>query len=141
MKYSAMLLLSCTLFAQSNHGSEWNLKKTLASQGFSGQLTGKVHFSRLGDLACNAHTFRVFYYEWEETNPPGKAIHFQSRVLLIDAHGNYIGSYVIEDRPVRVTPNALVFPYEESSGNKIQCDEDSWPESVILNGQGTTFFK
>lgn len=136
-----MLLLSCTLFAQSNRGSEWNLKKTLASQGFSGQLTGKVHFTLLGDLACNTQKFRAFYYEWEESNPPGKAIHAQYRVLLIDMRGNYTGSYVVEDRPVRVTPNALVFPYEERLGNKIQCDADGWPESVILNDQGGTLFK
>ncbi|HEX8813481.1 MAG TPA: hypothetical protein VF742_15945 [Terracidiphilus sp.] len=141
MKYLVVLLLSCTLFAQSKHGNEWNLKKTLAEQGFSGMITGKVHFTRLGDLACNAQKFHAFYYEWEESNPPGKAIHFQARVLLINMRGDYAGSYVIEDRPVRITHNALVFPYEERLGNKIQCDADGWPESVTLNDQGSTFFK
>jgi hypothetical protein len=135
MKLFVVLLLCGTLFAQSKHGMEWGLKKSLEWQGFSGQLSGNVHFTHLGELGCNAKKFRVLYYTWEETNPPGKAIHAQNRIVLLGDDGNYAGSYIVDDRPAKALPNALVFGYEDKLGNEIQCNAHGLPKNVLLDGE------
>jgi hypothetical protein len=59
------------------------LTTLLAQQGFSGELHGNVHFTPLGTLACHGKKLQTFFYEWEQSNPPGKAIHATHRILFI----------------------------------------------------------
>jgi len=133
---SALVLLSITSTAQRLDTK--SLRDILARQGFSGELRGKVTFSRLGTFKCNAEKLQVFYYTWEETNPPGRAIHFSQRLIFIEKQ-NYIGHYVISDRPLLVEPDLLRFPVSREDGNALRCDKDGLPKSLYLDGGGRVF--
>jgi hypothetical protein len=127
----AIVLLLVTSTAQKLDTK--SLRDILSKQGFSGELQGKVTFSRLGTIKCNAGELQVFYYTWEETNPPGRAIHFSQRLIFIEKQ-NYIGQYVISDRPVLVKPDFLRFPVSEENGNVLRCDQEGLPKSLYLDG-------
>ncbi len=101
-------------------------------------LEGKVAFDSLGTFDCGARKLEVFYYSWEESNPPGLAIHASYRILFM-AGTNYLGSYHVQDRPERVTRTAIVFNYPQNDGNAISCDGGKLPDSVLLNGEGDIF--
>ena len=137
MKLNAcfVLLFSATILAQQPHTSASSLKHLLAQQGFTGLLEGKVAFSRLGRLDCGTGKLEVFYYSWEESHPPGLAIHASYRVVLLEDGSKYVGSYQVQDRPARSTRTAILFNYPEGDGNTISCDGDSLPQSVVLNGE------
>jgi len=117
------------------------LKSILAKQGFSGTVRGDVHFSNFGILPCGSNRYQVFYYEWYESHPPGLAIHAQYRVLFIRNDNSYVGSYVVQDRPMRISGNSLIFEYPGNLGNRIQCDADGLPANILLNDEGGTLFK
>jgi hypothetical protein len=132
----AMMLLSVTSTAQRLDTK--SLRDILSKQGFSGELHGKVTFSRIGTIKCNAEELQVFYYTWEETNPPGRAIHFSQRLIFVEKR-NYIGHYVISDRPVLVKPDLLRFPFSEEDGNTLRCNQDGLPKSLYLDGGDRVF--
>ena len=83
-------------------------------------------------MKCNAEELQVFYYTWEETNPPGRAIHFSQRLIFIEKE-DYIGQYVISNRPVLTKRDLLRFP----DGNALRCDQDGLPKSLSLDGGDT----
>ncbi len=116
------------------------LKEILSKQGFSGTLQGKITFTLLGNLRCDSAVFRVYYYTWEETNPPGRAIHFSQRLIFIE-NRSYIGQYVVSDRPVLVKPDILRFPVSEADGDSLKCDQDGLPKSLILDGGSRDLFR
>ena len=132
----AIMLLSLTSTAQ--RLDRKSLRDILSKQGFSGELHGKVTFSRLGTIKCNAEELQVFYYTWEETNPPVRAIHFSQRLIFVEKR-NYIGQYVIPDRPVLVKPDLLRFPFSEKDGNALRCDQDGLPKFLQLDGGDVVF--
>ncbi|HEV2272932.1 MAG TPA: hypothetical protein VGR96_02135 [Acidobacteriaceae bacterium] len=132
----AIVLLSGTSTAQRLDTK--TLRDILSKQGFSGELHGRVTFSRLGTIKCNTEELQVFYYTWEETNPPGRAVQFSRRLIFIEKQ-NYIGQYVISDRPVLVKPDLLRFPVSEADGNALRCDQEGLPKSAYLDGEGRTF--
>jgi hypothetical protein len=111
-----LLLLGWASHASAQAGGRENLKHLLAKQGFSGLLTGDIRLSELGNLACNGKTYRVVYYEWYESHPRGEAIHASFRLLLLDGGTRYVGSYIVEDRPTKVTPISIVFDYPRQAG-------------------------
>jgi hypothetical protein len=129
----AMVLLSST--ASSQKLDSKSLTDILSKQGFTGQLYGnvKVTLTRLGAMKCNAETLQVYYYTGEETNPPGRAIHFSQRLIFID-NREYLGQYVIADRPTLLRLQTLRFPYSRDDGNTIQCGQEGLPELVHLDG-------
>jgi len=117
------------------------LRRLLESQGFSGGFEGRVHISRLGQMDCAGSKLQVYYYTWEETHPPGLAIHAAYRVLFFKDSTTYLGQYKVGDRPKLLKSNKLVFNYSESDGNSIQCDQNGLPESLQANGEDLTLFK
>ena len=127
----AVVLLSVTSTAQRIEPK--SLRDILAKQGFSGELQGKITLSLLGTIKCNDEGLQVFYYTWEETNPPGRAIHFSQRLIFIEKQ-NYIGHYVISDRPILVKPDLLRFLVSKEDGNVLRCDQDGLPKSLYLDG-------
>ncbi|HME57215.1 MAG TPA: hypothetical protein VKF63_02680 [Terracidiphilus sp.] len=127
----AAMLLSVASSAQKMDTK--SLREILFKQGFTGSLQGKIAFHRLGTMKYNSSMLQVYYYTWEETNPPGRAIHFSQRLIFIE-NSNYLGQYVIADRPVLIKPDSLRFPYTKEDGNTIQCDQEGLPESVHMDG-------
>jgi len=136
-----LLLLSLDLVAQTPRTSTSTLIHLLAQQGFSGALEGKIAIKRLGFFHCGSRLLEVFYHSWEESNPSGKAIHAAYRIVFLENGNKYVGQYMVQDPPTKITRTAIVFGYPESDGNTIACDGDSLPESVVLNGQGAELFK
>ena len=135
------MLFSATILAQQPHTSTSSLKQLLDQQGFSGALEGKIAIKRLGVFHCGSRTLEVFYHTWEESNPPGKAIHAAYRIFFLENGNKYIGQYMVQDPPTKITRTAIVFGYPASDGNSIACDGDNLPESVELNGEGSALFK
>lgn len=115
------------------------LKKELASQHFSGVLEGKVRFTNLGQFNCGSYSLQAVFYEWEESSPPGKAMHSSYRVILMH-RATYLGSYVVADKP-SIRGDELRFPYTEN-GNSIKCGVDGAPpKEVLLDGENVSFAK
>jgi hypothetical protein len=110
-----------------------NLKQELATQHFSGVLDGDVKLASLGTLPCGANPLHVFFYEWYESSPPGKAVHSSHRVILMDG-ATYVGSYVVADKP-SIQGAEIRFPYG-AAGRSIRCEKDGTaPKKVLLNGE------
>ena len=129
-------LLSLTSSAQRQDTK--SLKDILSKQGFTGLLQGKVTLTLLGNMKCTSAALQVYYYTWEETNPPGRAIHFSQRLIFIE-NRNYVGQYVVSDRPVLVKRELLRFHYSKDDGNTIECDQEGLPKSLLLNGGDIVF--
>jgi hypothetical protein len=143
--YFKRVLLAAMLLPIASSAQKMDTKSLmdiLSKQGFSGQLYGnvKVTFARLGVMKCNTAMLQVYYYFGEETNPPGRAIHASYRLIFIE-NGNYLGQYVISDRPVLVKPDMLRFPVSEEDGNSLRCDQDGLPKSLILDGGSRVLFR
>lgn len=116
------------------------MKEQLSRQGFSGPLTGKVHLDELGSLHCGIRVYRVFFWDWEESNPPGEAIHAAYRLIFFDGE-KYLGSYKVGDRPNTLTAESILFPYPEKFGNRIACADIGPGRNADLNGEQVAFFK
>jgi len=129
------LLLCCSLFAERAGAGAHHLRRLLAEQGFSGELRGKVTIAQLGVLGCGNDEFQVFYYSWEESNPPGKAIHANYRILFLKSGNTYVGSYSTSDRHPKVKGREIRFEDSTDQGNVIACNEDGLPKTVVLDGE------
>jgi hypothetical protein len=92
-----------------------------------------VALKRLGVFACGTRKLEISYYSWEESNPPGRAIHASYRVVLLEDGSKYVGSYSIQDPPAKIARTAILFNYPKDDGNAITCDGDNLPESAVLN--------
>lgn len=136
-----LLVLSTSIFAQTPRTSSRTLKQLLAQQGFSGALDGKIAIERLGVFHCGSRPLEVFYHSWEESHPPGKAIHAAYRIVFLENGNKYLGQYKVQDPPAKVTRTGVIFDYPKRGGNKIECDGDSLPQSLTLNGETKDLFK
>ena len=136
-KYMLCVLLIAALLTLSSDAeklSRKSLEHILSEQGFGVLLQGKVRFAHLGEMKCGSKILDVYYYTWEETNPPGRAIHFSQRLNFLE-NRTYVGHYVISDRPVLVKPDRLRFPVPEEEGNLLRCDKDGLPKSAYMDGR------
>jgi hypothetical protein len=136
-----LLLLSVSVFAQTPRTPTSTLKQLLARQGFSGALEGKIAIKRLGVFHCGSRSREVFYHSWEQSNPPGKAIHAAYRIIFLEDGNKYVGQYRVQDPPTKITRTAIVFDYPAGDGNTIECKGDSLPVELTLSGEGVTLFK
>jgi len=130
------VLLMATLLSLASNAQKLDstsLKDILSKQGFTGLLQGKVAFTLLGDMECNSAVLQVYYYSWEETNPPGRAIHASYRLIFISKR-HYLGQYLVSDRPVLVKPDTVRFPVSREDGNTLKCDRNGLPKSLYLDG-------
>jgi len=116
-----LLLLSASIFAQPPRTSISTLKHLLAQQGFSGALEGNIAIKRLGVFQCGSRPLEVFYHSWEESHPPGKAIHAAYRIVFLENGNKYVGQYKVEGPPTKITRTAIVFDYPERDGNTIRA--------------------
>jgi hypothetical protein len=135
-----LLVLSVSMLAQAPRTSTKTLKQLLAQQGFSGALEGKIAIRRLGVLHCGSRTLEVFYHSWEQSNPPG-ARHAAYRIVFLEDGNKYIGQYRVQDPPTKITRTSIIFDYPATEGNTVECEGDSLPEELTLNGEGGMLFK
>jgi hypothetical protein len=135
MLTAIICLTVLTCYAFSNDSATNALKRSLAKQGFTGTLTGKVKISKVGVIAVGDTKYQIFYYEWQESNPPGLAIHASQRIILMKGAGQYIGFYRVEGPPTKVGPQSILFDHPESLGNSISFDKNGPPTRVRLSGE------
>lgn len=135
-----MVAILLTLTSSAEKADTRSLRYILSKQGFTGLLKGNVTFTLLGNMKCNSRMLHAYYYTWEETNPPGLAIHFSRRLIFIE-NRSYVGQYVVSDHPVLAKPDLLRFPYSQENGNAIKCDRDGLPKSVTLDGESHDLFR
>jgi hypothetical protein len=136
---AALVLVWVPVFADAE--SQRRLKQLLSSQGFSGPLIGKVHISELGWLHCGAETYRVLYHQWDDSHPPGRAIHASQRLVFLADGEQYLGSYVIASKPLKVSSGSILLPYPQELGNSIACADIGDGKKIVLDGEVHTFFK
>jgi hypothetical protein len=136
-----LLVLSASVFAQTPRTSTRTLRQLLAQQGFSGALEGKVSIKRLGVLHCGSRPLEVFYHSWEESRPPGMAIHAAYRIVFLENGNQYIGQYKVQYPPTKIKGNTILFTSPDGNGNTIACEGDNLPQSVVLNGELLDLFK
>ena len=132
----ALGVTMCGASAQSKRA----LIHILRGQGFTGALTGDIHFTRLGTLRCPKNEYRVIYFEWYGPAHPGSH-RAQYRLLFLDGGNRYEGSYVISDKPVSTGHDSILFGYDKAAGNVITCSEIGLGESVQLDGSWIPFAK
>lgn len=136
---TSTILMAMLCSPTANGETSAKLKKELASQHFSGVLEGKVKLTTLGQLSCGSVRLQAVFYEWEESSPPGEAVHSSYRVILMRG-STYLGSYAVEDRPT-IQGDELKFPYTEN-GNSIKCSaHGAPPKEILLDGENVSFAK
>ena len=116
------------------------LIRTLQSQGFTGALTGDIHFTTLGNLHCSKTQFRVIYFEWYGPANPGSH-RAQYRLLFLEGGSQYVGSYAITNKPLSVRDDAILFGFANDAGNAITCADVEQRKAVLLDGDLQSFFK
>jgi hypothetical protein len=116
------------------------LVQILRQQGFTGALTGDIHFTALGPLHCAESNFRVVYFEWYGPANPGSR-RAQYRIIFLEDGNRYLGSYVIRDSPVSMRHDSILFGNDQTSGSVITCAEIGPEKHVVLDGDWEPFQK
>lgn len=115
------------------------LIQILQRDGFTGALTGDVHFTTLGTLQCPERDFQVIYFEWYGPAHPGSH-RAQYRLRFVEGRNRYIGSYIITNRPKSLIHNSILLDFDDASG-VITCDEIGPDKSVQLQDGGSLNFE
>jgi hypothetical protein len=110
------------------------LRSQLKQQGFTGVIDGDIKLADLGNIKCGKESLQVIYYEWTEGHSLGLAIH-QSKRILFMSDRKYLGSYPIDDAPMKVSGTAVLFNYSTDRGHIITCSGDRLPKIALLDGE------
>jgi hypothetical protein len=117
------------------------LIRTLREQGFTGALTGDIHFTPLGNLHCAEGNFHVIHFEWFGPAHPGSH-RAAYRIIFLEGGNRYVGSLDIEgDTVVSVKHNSVRFGYDHASENAVACAKTGPEIQVLLDGGSETFYK
>jgi arylsulfatase A-like enzyme len=135
----ALLLAGAGCMARAQ--SKPALAQILREQGFSGALTGDIHFTPLGTLHCAKSSFQVVRFEWYGPANPGSH-RAQYRIIFLEGGNHYVGSLIVEgDRPVSVKHNSVQFGYDQTSGDTMTCADIGPEKKVLLDGGWESIFK
>jgi hypothetical protein len=115
--------------------SAGNIQKILKNGGFTGVLDGTEKIKEVGEVKGNGVTMTFFYYEREFGNQ-----RLTQRLIAI-GDGKYIGMYPINDPPIKVSGDAICFPYEHAEGDCITVVNGRMPEKSYLDGESIELFK
>jgi hypothetical protein len=117
------------------------VRESLATQGFTGTLSGKVKITNVGIISTGGKKYQIFYYRWEESCPAGLAIHSSQRLIVITGTHQYLGSYSIGDRPSGFRGSSVLFAFPDIEGNRITFGKNGPPAKVLLDGELLNLFK
>jgi hypothetical protein len=113
--------------------------RILQEGGFSGALTGDIHFTPIGTLHCSESDFQVIYFEWYGPAHPSSH-RAQYRLLFLAGGNRYVGSYVITDKPRSIRRNSILLDYDNTPGT-ITCTEIGPGKSVEFDDGGALNFE
>lgn len=135
----AVLLIAVMLIgvgSAASTQSKRTLVQILQQQGFTGALSGDIHFTTVGTLHCPSSNFQVIYFEWYGSAHPS-AHRAQYRILILEGGRRYVGSYIVTGGPVAIRNNSVLFTYDQSSDNVITCSAFGTGASVELKEGGS----
>jgi len=135
----AVLLIALTLVGMASAASTQSkreLIRILQQQGFTGALSGDIHFTTVGTLHCPSSNFQVIYFEWYGPAHPSSH-RAQYRILFLEGGRRYVGSYIVMGGPVSIRKNSVLFTYEEFPDNVITCSALGTGEPVELKEGGS----
>jgi hypothetical protein len=124
-----MALLGYPAASMAN-GRLWDL---LSKQGFTSPLDAGTSIQKLGRIYAGGHAYEIYYYNHINTHPSGDPHGTQELVILIDKH-RYIGSYLIDDKPIGISGRAVIFSAPASTGNRIPFTKRGPPSRVTIDG-------
>lgn len=104
----------------------------LVDDGFGGVLDQLVSIEHLGDIKSGAFNYSVYYY-YRDGN------HGTHIVIIMEDGCGYFGSYWVNDRPLRVSGQDVIFDAPVSSGNVIRFTGISPPARVVIDGEVEDF--
>lgn len=114
--------------------------KILKSGDFGSVINQKVKFDKIGEIAILDKCYEIFTYEYSFKPTGGTAIHSVQRLFVI-SNNQYVGTYDIDDIPLKINGNVVEFSGTEDVGNKIVFDNDGPPKKVYLNGEVKYLYK
>lgn len=119
--------------------------QALRAGHFTGVLNHDVTVKSVGTISVGKIKYALDYYNWEETEAEAVGVpHASHRLLIFEKHNQgirYLGSYSLEDPPLRVKDNRVLFDYPADWGNTITIDKNGPPPSVLVGGRYHEFGK
>jgi hypothetical protein len=116
--------------------------RLLRAGGFSGVLNQKVEIKKIGVVAIKDSCLNLFSYVLTSESKGGTmgARHMTKRLLVL-SNTEYLGMYAIDDLPIRLDGNTLLFPGEKDEGNSITFTEEVPPKTIYLGGEVRHLFR
>lgn len=102
--------------------------KNLVSQGFSGGMDRHSSIEFLGKIAVNDIIYYVYFFGHV-------ANHAVYRILIFEYPCKYVGSYSVEDRPISVSAQDIIFNVPKDSGNLIHFSGETPPARIFVDGR------
>ena len=130
MKYLQALLLS-TFSALALACVDEDGICTLSDNLVCGPSTEITNFGSLGN-SINVYTYIHTF---------GEAKRAANRLIFVRGKREYLGMYSVNDFPVRIEDDCLVFQYEVVDGNTLCINSNELPEKVLLDGEISVLFK
>jgi hypothetical protein len=111
------------------------LIRILSRDRLSIPIDKRGELKRVGNIRVNERTCLSFYtYELEFSSAPGTNPHTIARLLVIK-NSRYIGMYIIDQPPILLNGNTILFFGEEKWGNKLIFDKEDPPKQIHLDGE------
>lgn len=130
------LLLSVGCHADDERqGSVLSISEILTSGGFSGILDKASSIQEVGSIESGEKKFDIYYYAREFSNQ-----RLTQRLLVVEG-GKYLGMYALNDKPIKIEGDKILFPYAEENGNSISIVDGKVPAEAFLDGELFKFFK
>jgi len=112
---------------------------------FTGVLDHDVKLRLVGTISVGKTRYALAYYGWEQTEREAIGYPHATHRLLVfektDKGLSYLGSYDINDPPLGVKNNRVIFDYPADGGNTVTFDEKGPPPTLSLDGQYHEFGK
>lgn len=104
---------------------------------FSGVIDDKSKLDNLGCLKLDNKSVIFIYYQREFGN-----YRLAQRLIVYSKDSGYVGMFEIADKPfLDVEKKILLFPYDESEGNRILFENGQIPTEVLLDGNIKNIYK
>jgi hypothetical protein len=103
----------------------------LQLQGFTGHLDKGATIKSIGAIDNGRIKVGVYFYDF--VNPESN--HGNHRILILDQRCNYMGSYAVNEKPLYIMDNKIVFRDTGIPGNVVELAGSSLPKQIWLDGE------
>jgi hypothetical protein len=134
------LILFSVMFSQCTLASEINKQKkslqiseillALNNSSFSGIVDKDVTISSLGSIKNKSSELNVYVYKREFSTH-----RLARRLIFISNDYQYHGMYSIDDDPISLSEDSILFNYDSNLGNVIRLEDSGLPKKIYLDGE------